>query len=140
MSRFALALLLVLPLLAACGGGDDPAAEQTTSGPGAPVPAPETGDAITAADSGREFALARGGETNLRLSSEYMWSDPVVEGDAIELIPVDYLQDPGFREWLVHALGPGTATVSSLGEPACEGEHGCPDEPVRFQVTITVAE
>jgi hypothetical protein len=138
MARSAVVLLLVLPVIAACGGGDEPAAEQTASGPEAPVP--ETGDAITAEDSGGEFALAPGGETSLRLSSEYLWSEPVVEGDAIELSPVDYLQDPGFTEWLVHGLRPGAATISSLGEPACEGEHGCPDEPVRFQVTITVAE
>jgi hypothetical protein len=138
MLRPAVALLLVLPVLAACGGGDEPAAGETAGGP--ELPAPETGDAITAADSGREFALAPGEERSLRLSSEYLWSEPVVEGDAIELSPVDYLQDPGFTEWLVHGLRPGAATISSLGEPACEGEHGCPDEPVRFQVTITVAE
>jgi hypothetical protein len=114
MSRSAVVLFLVLPVLAACGGGgDEPVAEQTASGPEAPVP--EAGAAITATDSGREFALAPGGETSLRLSSEYLWSEPVVEGDAIELSPVDYLQDPGFTEWLVRGLRPGTATISSLG-------------------------
>ena len=126
---------LVIVALAACGGGDLPSGSDTGG-----APPPETGAAITAADSGETFSLAPGAEASLRLSSEYVWSEPVVEGDAIELSPVDYFQDPGFSEWLVRAVRPGTATISSLGEPACEGEHGCPDEPVRFQVTIAVVE
>ena len=80
-----------------------------------------------------------GGQTSLSLSSEYVWDEPVVEGDAVELGRVDYLQDPGFSEWTVGGVRPGTAAISSLGTPACDGEHGCPDEPVRFRVTITVA-
>ena len=128
MLRF---LPLLVLLLAACGGesgvgtGDDP-----TQAP----------DAITAPDSGETLALAMGSETSLQLSSEYVWSEPVVEGAAVEVTPVEYIQDPGFSEWLVRATQAGTATISSAGEPACEGEHGCPDEPLRFQVTITVGE
>jgi hypothetical protein len=132
-----IALLLVLPLLAACGGSEPGAGPATT---GTDAPTPETGDAITAADSGRSFTLAPGDETSLRLSSEYVWSEPSVSGGALQLSPVDYFQDPGFSEWLVRAAAPGTATISSLGEPACAGQHGCPDEPLRFRVTITVAE
>ena len=128
MRRF---LLLLVLLLAACGGESDVGTES------APTRAPA---AITAPDSGKTFTLAPGLETSLRLSSEYDWSEPVVEGGAVTLSPVDYLQDPGFSEWLVQATGAGTATISSVGEPACEGEHGCPDEAFRFQVTITVAE
>jgi hypothetical protein len=135
--RVAVLLLAVVTVLAACGGDDQPAATPTGD---SDAPTPETGDAIVATDSGKEFTLAPGEETNLRLSSEYVWSEPVVEGRAIELFRVDYIQDPGFSEWLVQGAQPGTATISSLGEPACDGEHGCPDEPVRFQVTITVAE
>jgi predicted secreted protein len=101
---------------------------------------PQTGGAITAADSGRSFTLAPGDETSLRLSSGYVWSEPTVSSGAVVLSRVDYLQDPGFSEWLVRAASPGTATISSLGEPACAGQQGCPDEPLRFQVTITVAE
>ncbi|MGH3058023.1 MAG: hypothetical protein ACRDPP_07265, partial [Gaiellaceae bacterium] len=124
-------LPLLILLLAACGGESDVGTD------GAPTKAP---DAITAPDSGKTFTLAPGSETSLRLSSEYDWSEPVVEGESVALSPVDYLQDPGFSEWLVQATGAGTATISSVGEPACEGEHGCPDEAFRFQVTITVAE
>ncbi|HXV34659.1 MAG TPA: hypothetical protein VD769_11670 [Gaiellaceae bacterium] len=134
MTRVALCALLLLPAFAACGG-DGPGAPETGGGsvPDAPP------EAITAADSGRSFALDAGAEVPLRLSSEYLWSEPQVEGDAVELSRVDYLQDPGFSEWIVLGVTPGTAAVSSLGEPACAGQHGCPDEPVRFLVTITVA-
>jgi hypothetical protein len=128
MRRFLPLLVLVL---AACGG------DSSVGTDGGPTEAPE---AITAPDSGRTFTLAPGSETSLRLSSEYVWSEPVVEGGAVALSPVDYVQDPGFSEWLVQATGAGSATISSVGDPACEGEHGCPDEAFRFQVTITVAE
>ena len=125
--------LLVLAL-AACGGDGAGSSEPDTGT--APADAP---DAITAADSGESFALAAGAEVSLRLTSEYLWGEPVVEGDAVELARVDYLQDPGFSEWVVRGARPGTATISSLGEPACAGQHGCPDESARFRVTITVA-
>lgn len=122
---------LVVLALVACGGGEDP-----VSGDGAS----EAPESITADASGETFMLAPGAETSLRLSSEYVWDEPVVSGDAVELSPVAYLQDPGFSEWLVRAVGTGSATISSLGTPACAGQHDCPDEQFRFQVTITVAE
>jgi hypothetical protein len=132
-------VLRVVPLLvlalAACGGdGSSPPETDTGS---APAEAPE---AITAEDSGRSLTVRTGAEVPLRLSSEYVWDEPTVEGDAVELQRVDYLQDPGFSEWIVLGVRPGTAAISSLGEPACAGQDGCPDEPVRFRVTITVAE
>jgi hypothetical protein len=126
-------LLVVLAATAGCGGSDAPAPADTGSD------APEAGDAITANDSGGSFTLAAGAETSLRLSSDYVWDEPVVEGAAVELSRVDYLQDPGFAEWLVRGVGPGAATISALGTPACAGEDGCPDEPLRFRVTITVS-
>jgi predicted secreted protein len=128
-------LLVVLTASAGCGG-DDPAPAETGS---ATAPQAEAGAAITELDSGSSFTLAPGGETSLQLSSDYVWTDPAVEGDAVELSRVDYLQDPGFSEWLVQAAGPGTATITSLGEPACAGEDGCPGEPLRFRVTIAVS-
>jgi hypothetical protein len=122
---------LVVLALVACGCSDDVA-------PGEP---PDTApDVINAADSGRTFELAMGAETSLRLSSEYSWEEPQLSGDAVELSPVDYLQDPGFTEWLMRGVRPGDATISSEGTPACAGQHGCPDEPITFRVTITVAE
>jgi hypothetical protein len=116
--------------LVACGGEDPVAGDGATEPP----------DAITAADSGETYTLAPGDETSLRLSGEYEWEEPAVSGDAVELSPVDYFQDPGFSEWLVRAVRPGSAKISSTGMPACAGQHGCPDDPIEFQVTITVAE
>jgi hypothetical protein len=132
----AIPVLALLLLLGACGGeSKEVPADVRETQPDLIDP-----EAITESDSGGTFTLAAGTETSLRLSSEYVWDDPVVDGDAVELGRVDYLQDPGFSEWLVQAMGPGTATISALGEPACAGEDGCPDAPLRFQVTITVAE
>ena len=122
---------LIVLALVACGGDGDPGAGDEAG------PSP---DAINAADSGRTFTLAQGAETSLRLSSEFSWEEPEVSGDAVELSPVDYLQDPGFAEWLVRGVRPGTAVISSEGTPACAGQHGCPDEPIAFRVTIIVAE
>jgi hypothetical protein len=128
-------VLLAVLALAACGGDGD-----RSPGAGTGGAADEPPEAITALDSGESFALAAGAEIPLRLSSEYLWEDPVVEGGAVGLSRVDYLRDPGFSEWIVSGARPGTATISSLGSPACAGQHGCPDEAVRFRVTITVSE
>ena len=137
MPRVLPLLLVVLAATAGCGGSDAPAPADT--GSDAPEADAEAGGAITANDSGGSFTLAAGGETSLRLSSDYAWEEPVVEGTAVELSRVDYLQDPGYAEWLVRGVSPGTATISALGTPACAGEDGCPDEPLRFRVTITVS-
>lgn len=93
---------------------------------------------LTEADSGATIALPTGGETSLRLSSDWVWSEPVVDGDAVQLATVNYLQDPGFSEWVVTAVAPGEATITSSGTAACVGQDGCAGGPQDFQVTITV--
>jgi len=128
-----------LALVAALGGGcgDEPSREgdaAETARP--PRPAPQT---ITEADSGGSFTLDLGSETRLRLSGTYEWSEPTVRGKAVELTRVDYLQDPGFSEWTVVAARPGTARIATDGTPVCAGQKGCPDEPLRFQLELTVA-
>ena len=94
---------------------------------------------ITETDSGRTLTLAPGSETSLRLSGDYEWSEPTVRGDAVQLTRVDYFQDPGFSEWMVRAVQPGTATIAARGTPDCAGQAGCADAPLRFQLAITVA-
>ena len=69
-----------------------------------------------------------------------MWEEPVVDGDAVQLVTVNYLQDPGFSEWVVMAVAPGEATITASGRAACAGQDGCADGPQDFQVTITVAQ
>ena len=101
-----------------------------------PRAAPQT---ITELASGESFTLASGSETRLRLSGKYEWTEPTVRGDAVELAPVDYFQDPGFSEWTVLAVRAGTATIAARGTPACAGQERCPDAPLRFQIEIAVA-
>jgi hypothetical protein len=61
-----------------------------------------------------------------------------VRGDAVDLARVDYFQDPGFSDWAVLAVRPGTATISARGNPRRAGQERCPDEPLRFVIEITV--
>ncbi len=124
-------VLHVVVLLAVLGNGCGADAAQP------PREAPQT---ITELASGESFTLASGSETRLRLSGKYDWSEPTVRGDAVSLAPVDYFQDPGFSEWTVLAVQPGTATIAARGTtPACAGQERCPDESLRFQIEIFVA-
>jgi hypothetical protein len=124
MTRPALCVFALLAVLAE-GCGEETARER---GAGAP-PAPR---AITEAHSGETFTLAPGSETSLRLPGGYEWSEPTVAGAAVQLARVDYLQDPGFSEWTVLAVQPGTATISARGTRARSA-------PLRFQLRIVVA-
>jgi hypothetical protein len=129
----ALCVTVVAVLLTGCG---EEASRDGDAGTTVPVrAAPRT---ITEAESGESFTLSRGAETTLRLSGDYAWSEPSVRGDAVELARVDYLQDPGFSEWTILAVRPGTATLTARGTPDCAGQERCPEKPLRFQTTITV--
>jgi hypothetical protein len=136
MTRPALCVLALLAVLAE-GCGEEAARERGTGAAPSPRPAPR---AITEADSGEAFTLAPGAETSLRLSGDYEWSEPAVEGEAVQLARVDYFQDPGFSEWAVLGVRPGTATIAARGTPACDPRSkACPSAPLRFQVKIVVA-
>jgi predicted secreted protein len=132
---FVCAVALLALLLDGCG---EEASREGGAGETSPRPraAPQT---ITEADSGESFRLSADSETRLRLSGEYVWSEPSVHGNAVELTRVDYFRDPGFSEWAVRAVQPGTARIEARGTPACAGQERCPDAPLRFQVEITVA-
>lgn len=127
----------VVLLALADGCGEESSGEE---GGGAPAPAPRAAPrTITEADRGKSFTLSPGSETRLRLSGQYVWSEPTVRGDAVELARVDYFQDPGFSEWTVLAVRPGTATIAARGAPDCPDRERCPDRPLRFEIEITVA-
>jgi hypothetical protein len=135
--RFAL-LALALIALGACAQDEASDTVEEPASTGAdqePRPSPQI---VTEADSGASFSLPVGGETTLRLSSNWVWEEPVVDGDAVLLAVVNYIQDPGFSEWVVTAGEPGEATISSRGKAACAGQDGCADGPQDFQVRITV--
>lgn len=133
MTLLVLCAVALLAVLVGCGQGAGQGGTEETAPP--PSAAPQT---ITEDDSGESFTLASGSETELQLSGEYSWSEPTVRGDAVQLTRVDYFQDPGFSEWLIRAVQPGTATIAASGTPDCTGQPGCPEAPLRFQVEITV--
>jgi predicted secreted protein len=74
---------------------------------------------ITELSTGKTFRLARGDTATLRLSNRWQWSDPRVSTKAVELTPVEYFVDPGFREWTIEARKRGRATIRSTGTPSC---------------------
>ena len=118
-------------VLAGCGGG----AGQTPRDAGDPAPdGAGSGAVITEADSGTHVRLSPGEAVVLRLGGGYTWDDPESDGDSVELAPVDYFQDPGFREWAVQAIRPGTTVITAVCTPAAE----CPEQLRTFELTVTV--
>jgi hypothetical protein len=73
---------------------------------------------ITERSSGKTFRLAKGATATLRLSNRWEWTEPRVSTEAVELTPVEYFVDPGFREWTVEARRRGRATIRATGR-AC---------------------
>jgi predicted secreted protein len=136
--RVAVLALLLVPLAACSGDEASGPAEEPSPSTSEPAPPRQSPQVLTEADSGAAVALPTGGETSLRLSSDWVWSEPVVDGDAVSLAVVNYIQDPGFSEWVVTAVEPGEATIASSGTAACAGQDGCAVGPQDFQVRITV--
>ena len=131
------AVALVPTVLGACGE-DAPVGESSGESTTPAPPPKQAPQVITEEDSGSTVMLSVGGETNLRLPSEYVWGEPVVRGEAVQVARVDYLQDPGFSEWVVTAVAPGKATLLAAGEPACSGQEGCDETALVVEVTIAV--
>ncbi len=90
---------------------------------------------ITQAASGKTVSLAKGEEATLRLSNRWHWSEPRVSSSAVELTPVEYLVNPGFREWTIEARKRGRVTIRSLGRPRCSA---CALATRRFVLTVVV--
>jgi predicted secreted protein len=70
---------------------------------------------ITQRDSGKQVVLRRGEEARLRLSGDWVWSTPRATRGVLRLVAVEYFVDPGFREWEIHVVRPGTATIKTVG-------------------------
>jgi hypothetical protein len=92
------------------------------------------GSPITQAASGKVFRLSKGESATLRLSNRWHWSEPDVSTNGVELTPVEYFRDPGFREWTVDANRIGRVTIRSVGRPKCST---CAMR--HFVVTVVVA-
>jgi len=90
---------------------------------------------ITQRSTGKTFRLAKDERARLRLSNRWQWSTPRASTKALDLVPVEYLIDPGFREWLIKGRARGSATIRSLGRPNCTG---CDLTTLHFKVTIVV--
>lgn len=94
---------------------------------------------ITEADSGGRFLVSLDARVLLRLGNEYVWEEPRAEGRSVELIRVDYFQDPGFSEWEVRPTQPGTTVITATGMRTCPPGAPCPEDAFAFDVAVTVA-
>ena len=95
---------------------------------------------ITQEDSGKHFVVSMKNRVNLHLSNDYLWTGPTVQGDAVELITVNYFTDPGFMDWELFFTTTGEVTVAAEGEPSCAQGNNCPNQGISFLVTITVTD
>lgn len=133
-------LTVAVATLAACAPEPSPRQEPTPV-PGTPPPVTEEGQVvITEAHAGERFRVALEARPLLRLDSAYVWEEPRTEGDAVEPVRVDYFQDPGFFEWELQPVSPGTTVITSTGVRDCPPGSPCPEEVLEFEVTITVVE
>ena len=99
-----------------------------------------TRPAITTRDNGKTFTVRRGGTLTLRLQERPRWLNPRVSGTAVRLTQVNFLRDPGYREWSVAARAAGTAKITAV-RYAASSVPGCdpgPCAPRLFRVTIVV--
>jgi predicted secreted protein len=92
---------------------------------------------LTQASSGRTIHLRKGADARLRLSNRWRWTEPAASTRAVELTPVEYLVDPGFREWTIQAHRKGRATIRAVGKP---NSTGGARTTRHFDVTIVVGQ
>jgi predicted secreted protein len=90
---------------------------------------------LTQAASGKVIHLAKGEQATLRLSNRWQWSEPAASTKAVDLTPVEYFADPGFREWTIDAQKSGRAVIRALGRPNCAS---CALATRHFAITIVV--
>lgn len=133
--------LLLLPalavvLLAACGASGRAPAGGGGASPSAPSAAPVPA-VITEADGGRTFRVTAADMPHLRLSGQWVWTEPRTTGP-IGLTPIEYFRDPGYSEWTIHRSGTGQATIRSSGSPNCPKGTTCRQGPIAFTVTLVL--
>ena len=150
-------LAALMLLLAACGGstaepgdGAEPATTQSSStGPASTTSASPTTSlgaddidlpdrsVISQEDNGSNFTTALGNRVELQLSNDYLWTAPLLTGPA-QLVPVNFVDDPGFTAWELLIEEAGTVTITSRGTPNCDPADCDQQEDMEFSVTIEV--
>jgi hypothetical protein len=90
---------------------------------------------ITQRDSGKTIVVRRSVRAVLRLSHRWRWTQPRVSTNAIRLVRVEYVRDPGFDEWVIDRNHRGIATIRSDGTPSCTS---CQTKPRSFRVRLRV--
>lgn len=95
---------------------------------------------LTLADNGKTVPLAVGQSLSVRLGGPWLWTEPVVDGGAIDVAQVNFLVDPGYSEWTVRGLQAGRATLQINGEANCptEGDTVCILGAKFFAITFAV--
>lgn len=92
------------------------------------------GSVITEDDSGRPLAITHGDRAELRLSSNYTWSKPLIAGPG-ELVSAASGDDVGYVAWELVTSAPGNLILSAEGTPACDD---CNLDDLAFAVSIAV--
>ncbi len=127
-------IVLLSTALAGCGASSVPS--NSTS----PIPSTIGSVVITARDSGETFKFSLATHASLRLSNLYVWQAPRISGTAIAFEPVQYIRDPGYTEWNIKVVAPGSAQISSSGSPNCRPGTPCPATSRPFEVAIVVTQ
>lgn len=129
-----LVIFLLGAALAGCGAISGP------SGSGSPQPSTLSAVVITERDSGETLTFSMATHATLRLSTAYTWQEPRVSSTAIALEPVQYFRDPGYVEWNIRVIKPGSAQISSAGTPNCRLGTPCPASSRQFEIRIDVSQ
>jgi len=106
----------------------------------APPAAVHTMPIITLSDSGKTYTVPSGRQLSLRLTHRYRWTSLKVSSTAVRLVPVAYIRDPGYSEWMIRTRAAGTSRISAVGYGEArvrECDPG-PCSPHLFRVTIVV--
>jgi hypothetical protein len=101
------------------------------------VSLPPSGEPLTEEHSGATVELTSSETVTVRLSSEWAWDVTEVIGDAVEPVPVNYAQDPGYFEWEIAPRGAGEAEVTFTGNGQCGDTTVCPPREAEFQFVVT---
>ncbi len=105
---------------------DGSAGTATTDGTDRPqVPESDAGRRLRVTDDGATLVLHIG-ETATLIQDDPLSPDPVVKGDAVELVEMVSIGDTGDRQWEIRAVATGSATIEAV------------DGEVAFTVTVRV--